>query len=214
MLLTPAYAGGRPARPYRRLAAGLCRRNAACMCAVAVDRSRQAMTRRNQSLDLLRGRGHPAGRRRCIARKRSTGVVPGLTWCCQGVWASSASSCFFIVSGYTMMLTFGDRVDLARRAARSIFGACLRIAPLFWVAIVFYLLADERPRHHALCAGRRQRQRRAADVPLPAFGQRHRLQFGRSRRLEHRGGNAVLSAVSAADRAVQPAQRRHRCATR
>jgi exopolysaccharide production protein ExoZ len=95
------------------------------------------MTRRNQSLDLLRG----------VAillvvlvhcQEESTGVVPGLTWFAKE-FGGLGVQLFFIVSGYTMMLTFGDRVDLA--AARSFYlRRFFRIAPLFWVAIVFYLL--------------------------------------------------------------------------
>jgi len=95
------------------------------------------MTRRNQSLDLLRG----------VAillvvlvhcQEESTGVVPGLTWFAKE-FGGLGVQLFFIVSGYTMMLTFGDRVDL--NAARSFYlRRFFRIAPLFWVAIVFYLL--------------------------------------------------------------------------
>lgn len=96
------------------------------------------MTRRNQSLDLLRG----------VAillvvlvhcQEESTGVVPGLTWFAKN-YGGLGVQLFFIISGYTMMLTFGDRLDLA--AARSFYiRRFFRIAPLFWVAIVFYLLA-------------------------------------------------------------------------
>jgi exopolysaccharide production protein ExoZ len=95
------------------------------------------MTRRNQSLDLLRS----------VAillvvlvhcQEESSGVVPGLTWFARE-FGGLGVQLFFIVSGYTMMLTFGDRVDLA--AARSFYlRRFFRIAPLFWVAIVFYLL--------------------------------------------------------------------------
>jgi exopolysaccharide production protein ExoZ len=95
------------------------------------------MIRRNQSLDLLRG----------IAillvvlvhcREESSGVVPGLSWFA-GAFGGLGVQLFFIVSGYTMMLTFGDKVDLA--AARSFYlRRFFRIAPLFWVAIVFYML--------------------------------------------------------------------------
>ena len=53
VLLTPLDAGGRPARSYRRLAARLCRRQRRAARPYRLDRS--AMTRRNQSLDLLRG---------------------------------------------------------------------------------------------------------------------------------------------------------------
>src|SRR5438128_311233 len=95
------------------------------------------MIRRNQSLDLLRG----------VAillvvlvhcQEESTGVVPGLSWFAQE-YGGLGVQLFFIVSGYTMMLTYGDRLDLA--AARSFYlRRFFRIAPLFWIAIVFYLL--------------------------------------------------------------------------
>ena len=96
------------------------------------------MTRRNQSLDLLRG----------IAillvvlvhcREESTGLVPGLSWFAQE-FGGLGVQLFFIVSGYTMMLTYGDRTDPG--AARSFYlRRFFRIAPLFWAAMVFYLLA-------------------------------------------------------------------------
>ena len=95
------------------------------------------MTRRNQSLDFLRG----------VAillvvlvhcQEESTGVVPGLSWFAKA-YGGLGVQLFFIVSGYTMMLTYGDRLDLA--AARSFYlRRFFRIAPLFWIAIVFYLL--------------------------------------------------------------------------
>lgn len=48
---------------------------------------------------------------------------------------------FFIVSGYTMMLTFGDQLS-----KQTIFSFYLRrffrIAPLFWLAAICYLLKD------------------------------------------------------------------------
>ena len=95
------------------------------------------MTQRNQSLDLLRGVAillvvlvHCQG--------ESRGVVPGLTWFANE-YGRLGVQLFFIVSGYTMMLTFGDRLDLA--AARSFYiRRVFRIAPLFWLAIVFYML--------------------------------------------------------------------------
>ena len=95
------------------------------------------MTQRNQSLDLLRG----------VAillvvlvhcQEESTGVVPALSWFAK-TYGGLGVQLFFIVSGYTMMLTYGDRLDLA--AARSFYlRRFFRIAPLFWIAIVFYLL--------------------------------------------------------------------------
>jgi exopolysaccharide production protein ExoZ len=98
------------------------------------------MTQRNQSLDLLRGLAillvvlvH--------CQEESKAIVPGLTWFareCGGLGVQL----FFIVSGYTMMLTFGNRLDLA--AVRSFYiRRVLRIAPLFWIAIVFYLVVTQ-----------------------------------------------------------------------
>jgi exopolysaccharide production protein ExoZ len=75
------------------------------------------MTQRNQSLDLLRG----------VAivlvvlvhcQEESTGVVPVLSWFAK-TYGGLGVQLFFIVSGYTMMLTYGDRLDLA--AARSFY---------------------------------------------------------------------------------------------
>lgn len=95
------------------------------------------MTGRNQSLDLLRGAAillvllvHCA--------LTTTSFIPGLGWFGKE-YGELGVQLFFIVSGYTMMLTFGDRVDFA--AARSFYiRRIFRIVPLFWVAIVFYLL--------------------------------------------------------------------------
>ena len=70
------------------------------------------MTQRNQSLDLLRGvaillvvLAH------CSAAK--TSIVPGLTSFADKD-GELGVQLFFIVSGYTMMLTFGDKVDFNR----------------------------------------------------------------------------------------------------
>ena len=95
------------------------------------------MTERDQSLDLLRGVAillvvlvHCA--------QVTTSIVPGLRSFATN-YGELGVPLFFIVSGYTMMLTFGDRVDLA--ATRSFYIRRLfRIAPLFWVAIFFYLV--------------------------------------------------------------------------
>lgn len=98
------------------------------------------MTQRNQSLDLLRG----------VAillvvlvhcQQEAKGIVPGLSWFAKE-FGELGVQLFFIVSGYTMMLTFGDRLDLA--ATRSFYlRRVFRIAPLFWIAIVFYLLVTK-----------------------------------------------------------------------
>src|SRR6478735_1654 len=91
-----AHPRGRLARPYRRLAARLCRRQRRVACS-----HRRAMTGRNPSLDLLRG----------IAillvvlvhcQEESIGVVPGLSWFAHA-FGGLGVQLFFIVSGYTMM---------------------------------------------------------------------------------------------------------------
>jgi len=95
------------------------------------------MTRRNQSLDLLRGVAvllvvlvHCA--------ISASGNVPGLTAFAHE-HGERGVQLFFIVSGHTMMLTFGDKVDPA--AVRSFYiRRAFRIVPLFWAAILFYLL--------------------------------------------------------------------------
>lgn len=94
------------------------------------------MTQRNQSLDLLRGVAvlfvvlvHCA--------ISASGNVPGLTAFAHE-HGERGVQLFFIVSGYTMMLTFGARVDSA--SIRSFYlRRAFRIVPLFWAAILFYL---------------------------------------------------------------------------
>jgi exopolysaccharide production protein ExoZ len=95
------------------------------------------MTQRNQSLDLLRGVAillvvlvH------CAISANSS--IPGLTAFAHE-YGERGVQLFFIVSGYTMMLTFGGNVDVA--AIRSFhIRRAFRIVPLFWAAILFYLL--------------------------------------------------------------------------
>jgi exopolysaccharide production protein ExoZ len=95
------------------------------------------MTQRNQSLDLLRG----VAILLVVAvhsQEEAIGTIPVLTWFAR-TCGELGVQLFFIVSGYTMMLTYGDRLDIA--AARSFYiRRVFRIAPLFWIAIVFYLL--------------------------------------------------------------------------
>jgi exopolysaccharide production protein ExoZ len=94
------------------------------------------VTARNQSLDLLRGiaillvvLSHCAN--------HAPSVVPGLAKIAQD-YGPLGVQLFFMVSGYTMMLTYGDRTDLA--AAGSFYlRRAFRIVPLFWIAIAFYL---------------------------------------------------------------------------
>ena len=98
------------------------------------------MTHRNQSLDVLRGVAvllvvlvHCA-----IA---ASGSVPGLTAFARE-HGERGVELFFIVSGYTMMLTFGARLDPL--AVRSFYiRRAFRIVPLFWVAILFYLMITQ-----------------------------------------------------------------------
>ncbi|MEN3349021.1 MAG: hypothetical protein V7632_2656 [Bradyrhizobium sp.] len=95
------------------------------------------MTTRNQSLDLLRGiailmvvASHCAN--------HATSFIPGLLGFTYD-YGQLGVQLFFIVSGYTMMLTYGARTDLA--AAGSFYlRRVFRIVPLFWIAIVFYLV--------------------------------------------------------------------------
>ncbi len=95
------------------------------------------MTQRNQSLDLLRG----AAVLLVVAShcaSGATGAVAGLTALAMD-YGQLGVQLFFIVSGYTMMLTFGDKIDSA--AVRSFYvRRVFRIVPPFWIAIVFYLL--------------------------------------------------------------------------
>jgi exopolysaccharide production protein ExoZ len=107
-----------------------------CMSVSPTD-PRPAMTGRNQSLDLLRGAAISLV---VLAHSADVteSVVPGLASFAAN-YAQMGVQLFFIVSGYTMMLTYGDSGSPA--AARSFYIRRLfRIVPLFWTAIVFYLL--------------------------------------------------------------------------
>ena len=67
----------------------------------------------------------------------ASGNVPGLTAFAHE-HGERGVQLFFIVSGYTMMLTFGDKVDST--SIRSFYiRRAFRIVPLFWAAILFYL---------------------------------------------------------------------------
>ena len=96
-----------------------------------------AAPRRNQSLDLLRG----IAILMVVAAHcglSTASFVPGLA-ATVGSYGQLGIQLFFIVSGYTMMLTYGDSVDVA--AARAFYiRRVFRIAPLFWIALVFYLV--------------------------------------------------------------------------
>jgi len=97
------------------------------------------MIRRNPSLDLLRGLAIAmVVLTHCSHVAKS--ALPGLhhfSW----YYGELGVQLFFIVSGYTMMLTFGDKTDLA--AARSFYiRRAFRIVPLFWIATTFYLLVQ------------------------------------------------------------------------
>lgn len=94
-------------------------------------------TRRNASLDLLRGMAilmvvlvH------CQEEARGGGAA--FAWFAERC-GELGVPLFFMVSGYTMMLTFGGTVDPG--AIRSFYiRRIFRIVPLFWAAIVFYLV--------------------------------------------------------------------------
>jgi exopolysaccharide production protein ExoZ len=95
------------------------------------------MNHRNQSLDLLRGVAillvvfvHCA--------ISASGSVPGLTAFAHE-YGERGVQLFFMVSGYTMMLTFGDKTDCSAILSFYIRRA-FRIVPLFWAAILFYLV--------------------------------------------------------------------------
>jgi peptidoglycan/LPS O-acetylase OafA/YrhL len=94
------------------------------------------MTTRNRSLDVLRGvailmviLSHCA--------HRSPSVVPGFAAFALD-YGQLGVQLFFIVSGYTMMLTYGSTIDVAA-AASFYLRRVFRIVPLFWIAILFYL---------------------------------------------------------------------------
>jgi exopolysaccharide production protein ExoZ len=107
---------------------------------MSVDPAADPLGRRNQSLDLLRGMAILM----VVAAHcglTTTSFVPGLA-AVVGGYGQLGVQLFFIVSGYTMMLTYGDRVDLA--AARAFYiRRVFRIVPLFWIALVFYLLVTK-----------------------------------------------------------------------
>ena len=156
-------------------------RNAVLHVRTAIDRP-PPWRERNQSLDLLRG---VAILLVVLAHcsQSATGAVPGLSSFAEK-YGELGVQLFFIVSGYTMMLTFGGKVDPA--AIRSFYlRRVFRIVPLFWIAIVFYLLITKGAGIRALGADGVV-PATSADVPVPARGQRHRVQLGCSRRMEHR----------------------------
>jgi exopolysaccharide production protein ExoZ len=107
---------------------------------MSTESSAGARTRRNASLDLLRGLAvlmvvlvH--------CREEARGVGPGLAWFAERC-GELGVPLFFMVSGYTMMLTFGGTIDSG--AVRSFYiRRVFRIVPLFWLAIVFYLLLSK-----------------------------------------------------------------------
>src|ERR1700721_2893949 len=95
------------------------------------------MTHRNQSLDLLRGVAILLVVLLHCTISASSGI-PGLTAFAHA-YGERGVQLFFIVSGYTMMLTFGGRVDVA--AIRSFYiRRAFRIGPLFWAAFLFFFL--------------------------------------------------------------------------
>jgi len=100
------------------------------------------MIRRNPSLDLLRGLAIAMVVLTHCSHTAAS-VIPDLrffSW----HYGKLGVQLFFIVSGYTMMLTFGDNVDAT--STRSFYlRRIFRIAPLFWAAILFYLILPAAP---------------------------------------------------------------------
>lgn len=95
------------------------------------------MIRRNPSLDLLRGFA-VAMVVLTHCSQSAASIIPNLQYF-SSQYGGLGVQLFFIVSGYTMMLTFGESVDFT--STRSFYiRRALRIAPLFWIAIVFYLI--------------------------------------------------------------------------
>lgn len=104
------------------------------------DRTTEAGGLRNRSLDLLRGLAILL----VIAAHcglATTSVVPRIAEAA-GDYGQFGVQLFFIVSGYTMMLTYGGRLDAT--AARAFYiRRAFRIVPLFWIAIMVYLLVTK-----------------------------------------------------------------------
>jgi peptidoglycan/LPS O-acetylase OafA/YrhL len=95
------------------------------------------MTARNPSLDLLRGLAITMVVLTHCSHT-ATSIIPGLRYF-SFHYGELGVQLFFIVSGYTMMLTFGETTGLA--SARSFYlRRAFRIVPLFWIAILFYLM--------------------------------------------------------------------------
>ena len=101
-----------------------------------------AAIRRNPSLDLLRGVAiSMVVLTHCSQRAGS--VIPCLQFFSLH-YGELGVQLFFIVSGYTMMLTFGESIDPA--STRSFYiRRIFRIAPLFWAAITLYLILPTPP---------------------------------------------------------------------
>lgn len=100
------------------------------------------MIRRNPSLDLLRGLAIAMVVLTHCSHTAAS-AIPGLRFF-SSHYGELGVQLFFIVSGYTMMLTFGDKVDSA--STRSFYiRRIFRIAPLFWAAIAFYLMMPTDP---------------------------------------------------------------------
>lgn len=100
------------------------------------------MIQRNPSLDLLRGFAISMVVLTHCSHVAAS-IVPGLQ-AFSFQYGELGVQLFFIVSGYTMMLTFGDRIDAP--AVRSFYiRRAFRIVPLFWVAAAFYLLLPPLP---------------------------------------------------------------------
>lgn len=94
------------------------------------------MNSRNESLDLLRGLAILL-------------VISVHTWQAKAAYSDAVNTLgsygsygvqlFFIISGYTMMLTFGNEVS-ARATGRFYVRRFFRIVPLFWAFALMYVV--------------------------------------------------------------------------
>jgi len=95
------------------------------------------MTQRNDSLDFLRGLAILLVATLHASENFKASIPPIREFADR--FGALGVQVFFIVSGYTMLLTFGPIVSRQRIHAFYL-RRCFRIAPLFWCAIVGYLL--------------------------------------------------------------------------
>ena len=97
------------------------------------------MQNRNDSLDFIRG----AAVLLVVALHTSENFAPAFSVSrgFSSAFGSLGVQLFFVVSGFTMMLTFGDRVD-RQSVTKFYVRRFFRIAPLFWLAALLYLAKD------------------------------------------------------------------------